>query len=76
MRYECYYSYDDSVDLIIANGVINIVINSGFDRDGVLNTRTMSDADFNGVLDQIKVSKSIPTAVSEAVLTLWDLMPD
>lgn len=66
-----YYSYDDSVDLIIANGVIaNIVINSGFDRDGVLNTRTMSDADFNGVLDQIKVSKSIPTAaVSEAVLS-------
>ena len=54
-------SYDESIDLLILDGVnANKMINTGFDKQGRLTTRTISEEDFSGVLDLVKTSEKYP----------------
>ena len=54
-------SYDESIDLIICDGVnANKIINTGFDKAGRLTTRTISRGDFTGAMDLVKTSDQYP----------------
>lgn len=67
------YSYDESVDIIIADGVhSNKVINTGFDKSGLLTTRIITAEDFAGALDQVKTTNKYPRMEQFEALTGLD----
>jgi len=60
-------SYDDSVDLYICNGrTPNIVINSGFDSDGIITERRIEEDQFNSTVRQIlSVNKMVTMELND-----------